>query len=83
MLTKLESDAQFALAMAKRKKDRKPSDKTKQIYYDALEKYNFISGILGANSPAKQAEKELAVRAAAEKARDELANRLRRVKTAA
>lgn len=37
LLVKLEEDAQFELAMAKRRKTRKPSDKATQAYYDALE----------------------------------------------
>lgn len=82
LLIKLEEDAQFLVAMAKRTKNRRPSDKTKQAYYDAVEKYNFITGITGKNSPAKQAEKIRKVRAAAEKSRDELAALLRRAKTA-
>lgn len=83
LLIKLEEDAQFAVAMAKRSKDRRPSDKTKQAYYDAVALYNFITGITGKNSPAKQAEKIRKVRAAAEKSRDELAAKLRKAKSAA
>jgi len=82
LLQKLEEDAQFLVAMGKKKKNRKPTDKNKQRYYDALTVYNYISNATGPKSPAKLAEKQRKVKAAFEKARNELAGRLAKAKSA-
>ena len=81
LLAKLEDDAQFAVATAKRKMEKKGSDKNKQKYYDALARYEFLSKELGENSPAKLAEKARKVKAAAEAALQELAESLQRAKS--
>jgi hypothetical protein len=56
LLAKLEDDAQFEVNTLKRKMDKKPTDKNKQKYFDALARYEFLSAELGENSPAKLAE---------------------------
>jgi hypothetical protein len=80
LLRKYEEDAQFAVSSAKRKMNKNGSDKNKQAYYDAVAKYDFISKQTGPTSPAKEAAKARAVKAAELKARDELAQALSRAK---
>jgi len=81
LLAKLEDDAQFDLAVAQRKMDKKGTDKTKQAYYDALERYEFLSAELGPNSPAKAAEAARKVEAAAKAALQELTASLAKATT--
>ena len=81
MLAKLEDDAQFDLAIAQKKVEKKPSDKTKAAYYDALETYEFLSAELGDSSPAKVAAKARKVEAAAKAALQELAASLAKAVT--
>jgi hypothetical protein len=57
LLAKLEDDAQFDVSTAKRRMDKRANDETKQAYYEALSRYEFISKELGDQSPAKLAEK--------------------------
>lgn len=61
--------------------DKKPSDDTKQAYYDALKIYEFISAELGPNSPAKAAEAARKVEAAAKAALQELTASLSKATT--
>ena len=74
----MEDDLQFAASTALKRMDRKPNDENKELYYRALARYEFVSKELGAESPAKLAEKARATQAAAAAALQELAGSLQK-----
>lgn len=67
LLAGLEDDAKDDMAKAlkkmEKKKNGKNADKFKQIYYDAVVRYEWISKELGPDSPAKAAAKAVKIQA--------------------
>lgn len=82
LLQKFEEDAEFEVSVAKRRMNKKPTDKNKAKYYTAKNVYEFIGKIAGDDSPAKKAEKKRKAEAETAKAKADVKDALRRARNA-